>query len=101
MSAKNNNLEVIKPRQQNLPLLMKPACPPSLLGNRAQIQNGSSTHRLETGGSDCTIPNAAPPRRLPKVLWVNEVNEEPALSMTGSNGASSLSLSHLSNIIPH
>ena len=41
------------------------------------------------------IPEAAPPRRLPKVLWTKEVAVEPALSTTGSGGASSLSSSHL------
>ena len=44
----------------------------------------------------CTTPEAAPPRRLPKVLWANQVD---TFSTTGSSGASSLSSSHSSNII--
>ena len=45
------------------------------------------------------IPEAAPPRRLPKALWVKELEVEPALSTTGSTKANSLSSSHSSNII--
>ena len=47
----------------------------------------------------CTIPKAAPPKRLLKVLWAKEVEVEPALTTTGSSGVSLLSLSHSSNII--
>ena len=49
--------------------------------------------------SQCTIPEAAPPRWLPKVLWTKEVVVEPALSTTVSSGVSSSSSSHSSNII--
>ena len=47
----------------------------------------------------CTIPEAAPPRGLPKVLWMKKIEIVPALAMTGSSRASSLSSSHSSNII--
>ena len=51
--------------------------------------------------TQCNIPEATPPRRLPKVLQMKKVAVKPALSTTGSSGASSLfsSLSHLSNIV--
>ena len=47
----------------------------------------------------CTIQEPALPRPLPKVLWEKEVEVEPALSMTGSSGASSFSSPHSSTII--
>ena len=57
---------------------------------------------IRTGGffylPQCTSPEAALARRLPKVLWVKEVDVDPAISMTGSSGASSLSSSHSSKI---
>ena len=44
----------------------------------------------------CTILEAAKPRRPPKVLWVKEVEvDESVLSKAGFSGASSLSLSHI------
>ena len=63
---------------------LKPAFLPSLLVGEWNSDSDSliNLSSLQQGGFhlfQCNIPDATPPRRLPKTLWVKEVKVEAAL----------------------
>ena len=90
MSAKSTNLEAIKlcKEKHNLPLVNQA----SSLHHRVMKLRYEFPHQFVTSKQEgvfhlqCTIPEAAPP----KVLWVNEVEVEPALPTTDSNAVNRL-----------
>ena len=103
MSAKNINLEAIKlsKEKHSLPLWTHL----SALHYWVMELRLGFAHQLIASEKEglfhfpqCNISEPPPLRRLPKKLWAKEIEVEPALFMTHSSWASSLSSSHSSNI---